>query len=256
MSQVYMVPSTDYCGSPMSFANVPDLVSSYDDISTDPSPSPPVVSNLSIEVPRCKPLTLKQKMFSTLDNQYHPYTATSAFPDYLRSQQQHATPQPSIVNSIEFTDLTQINHDDSSRRRRRSTTAQDKEAATNMRIRRRAQNRASQRAFRERKEKHVQHLEHELEQLEAKHQNLEKSYTEVEGAHNKLQDEVETLKDELARYRENSASNSREGSVSESSSSRHSQPQFKIEENPHKTDMFDPFAPDGFFAHNSGELGF
>lgn len=43
--------------------------------------------------------------------------------------------------------------------------------------RRRAQNRASQRAFRERKEKHVKGLESQLEALNERHQDLLVSYT-------------------------------------------------------------------------------
>ena len=45
MDQMYMTPSSDYCASPIAFPNVPELLScSFDDVSTDPSPSPPMVS--------------------------------------------------------------------------------------------------------------------------------------------------------------------------------------------------------------------
>jgi len=47
----------------------------------------------------------------------------------------------------------------------------------NSKVRRRAQNRASQRAFRERKEKHVKGLETQLEALNERHQDLLVSYT-------------------------------------------------------------------------------
>ena len=44
MDQFYPLNSQEYCGSPLSFTTVPDLMSSYDDLSTtDPSPSPPAV---------------------------------------------------------------------------------------------------------------------------------------------------------------------------------------------------------------------
>ena len=69
-----------------------------------------------------------------------------------------------------------------------------------MRIRRRAQNRASQRAFRERKEKHVQQLEAQLADLEAKHRKLERSYSEVVGLkakHTALKEEAERMREEL-----------------------------------------------------------
>ena len=130
MSQLYMAPA-DYCNSPMSFSNVPDLVSSYDDMTTDPSPSPPMVCE-SLLQSSIRDTDIEIKMFSSLDNYNNAYAAAANF-EYLR-QQQPTPPQAAIVNSIEFTDLTQLHNDDSSRRRRRSTTAQDKEAATNMRI--------------------------------------------------------------------------------------------------------------------------
>ncbi|KAL6715644.1 hypothetical protein ACLMJK_006605 [Lecanora helva] len=191
----------------MSFAHVPDLVAcAYDDVSTDPSPSPPV-------------------MYSNIDNTYTSYPHSSPLPQYLDSQ-------PQIVNSIEFTDLTRPQLED--RRRRKSHTMQDKEAISNMRIRRRAQNRASQRAFRERKEKHVQHLEHELSELENKHRTLERSYTDLDSTATKLKQEVKQLRRELE-----SSKDSRESSVSDNGRSHP----------PTSTSFFDPFtSPDNFFS--------
>ena len=69
--------------------------------------------------------------YTSLNNQYQAFNNGATYPEYFGQQ---TTPQPSIANSIEFTDLTRIQAEDSHRRRRRSTTAQDKEAATNMRI--------------------------------------------------------------------------------------------------------------------------
>ena len=63
--------------------------------------------------------------------------------------------------------------------------------------RRRAQNRASQRAFRERKEKHVQQLEQQLSDLESKYEHLTQSYTDLGSAHQKLKREVKHLRSEL-----------------------------------------------------------
>jgi chromosome segregation ATPase len=98
--------------------------------------------------------------------------------------------------------------------------------------RRRAQNRASQRAFRERKEKHVQHLEHELEELENKHRTLEKSYTDLGSTHAQLKQEVKQLRSEL-----DSVKSSREGSITESTTTQNQ--------------FFDPFASDGFFGNGN-----
>lgn len=69
--------------------------------------------------------------YTSLNNQYQAFNNGATYPDYFSQQ---TTPQPIIANSIEFTDLTRIQAEDTHRRRRRSTTAQDKEAATNMRI--------------------------------------------------------------------------------------------------------------------------
>ncbi len=111
-----------------------------------------------------------------------------------------------------------------------------------MRIRRRAQNRASQRAFRERKEKHVQHLEAELSELESKHRTLAKSYTDLDSTHALLKREVRQLKSELE-----SVKSSREGSVIGSDGNQQSSA---------STTFFDPFASEGFFGGGGVEMGF
>lgn len=103
--------------------------------------------------------------------------------------------------------------------------------------RRRAQNRASQRAFRERKEKHVKGLEHQLEELHEKHQDLLQSYS-------KQVDEVSRLNARIAHL------------SSELSTIRHCQdPTFNEVVLPERFDKFDAFsstdlmyqASDGFF---------
>lgn len=63
--------------------------------------------------------------------------------------------------------------------------------------RRRAQNRASQRAFRERKEKHVKGLEHQLEELHEKHQDLLQSYSKQVVEVSRLHARVAQLSAEL-----------------------------------------------------------
>ncbi|KIW06058.1 uncharacterized protein PV09_03232 [Verruconis gallopava] len=59
--------------------------------------------------------------------------------------------------------------------------------------RRRAQNRAAQRAFRERKEKHARDLEQKLAELTVKYQSLETSHSELTAAYEKLQKTLEIL---------------------------------------------------------------
>src|SRR3954447_11082584 len=59
--------------------------------------------------------------------------------------------------------------------------------------RRRAQNRAAQRAFRERKEKHARDLETQLSALTEKYRVLENSHTELNAAYDKLRKTIELL---------------------------------------------------------------
>lgn len=71
------------------------------------------------------------------------------------------------------------------------TRTSDRSHATSGR--RRAQNRAAQRAFRERKEKHARDLEDALSVLTEKYQNLESSHTELSAAYEKLKRTIELL---------------------------------------------------------------
>ncbi|KAI4616328.1 uncharacterized protein J4E88_005561 [Alternaria novae-zelandiae] len=59
--------------------------------------------------------------------------------------------------------------------------------------RRRAQNRAAQRAFRERKEKHARDLEAQLAVLNERYTKLEVSHTELNAAYEKLRKTIELL---------------------------------------------------------------
>lgn len=74
--------------------------------------------------------------------------------------------------------------------------------------RRRAQNRASQRAFRERKEKHVKGLEFQLEILNEKHQDLQQSYNKQTDNINKLKQRISQLQAALKVMRNSSTSSS------------------------------------------------
>ncbi|OJD14137.1 hypothetical protein AJ78_05486 [Emergomyces pasteurianus Ep9510] len=63
--------------------------------------------------------------------------------------------------------------------------------------RRRAQNRASQRAFRERKERHLKSLENKLQDLHSKHQNLLQSYHQRTDEVQQLNSRIQQLTTEL-----------------------------------------------------------
>jgi AP-1-like transcription factor len=74
--------------------------------------------------------------------------------------------------------------------------------------RRRAQNRASQRAFRDRKEKHMRELEQRLAELEGRHTELSRSYDSLQVEYTNVKQELERLRKENARL-EGSSSSSR-----------------------------------------------
>ncbi|EXJ78738.1 hypothetical protein A1O1_09140 [Capronia coronata CBS 617.96] len=78
-----------------------------------------------------------------------------------------------------------------------TSTDSDNAVIPGSKIRRRAQNRASQRAFRERKERHVKGLEYQLETLNEKHQDLLESYTKQSDIATKLNQHVAQLQTEI-----------------------------------------------------------
>lgn len=109
--------------------------------------------------------------------------------------------------------------------------------------RRRAQNRASQRAFRDRKEKHVQHLETELSNLESKFRELQDSHATLGETNEALKAEVDKLRAEIRTMRVLSVGASSPSSPSLSSSSATS---------PHGENDFDRF--DGAMAIGEAEF--
>lgn len=143
---------------------------SYDGTSSNSSPSPIM-------------------LFSSLDTMNY-----DTFPPYSAAYQGFESSPGSPV--IEFTDLTAPYQED--RRRRRSHAIKDKQSISTMHMRRRAQNRASQRAFRERKEKHAQELQRQLDELEAKHQDLLASYHKLDNTNTKLTTQLEELRSKIS----------------------------------------------------------
>lgn len=74
--------------------------------------------------------------------------------------------------------------------------------------RRRAQNRAAQRAFRERKEKHARDLEQALAALTEKHRSLETNHAELSAAYEKLKKAIELFTSDDADGGDDGRSNS------------------------------------------------
>ncbi|KAI9843314.1 MAG: hypothetical protein M1838_002685 [Thelocarpon superellum] len=123
------------------------------------------------------------------DHTYHSYDAAayplfppSGSPGFIMSQ---ANPVP-----VELID--DFPQEDGKRRRRGTSTTATKDTSYNN-SRRRAQNRASQRAFRDRKEKHVKDLESRLRELEDKNQTLEQAYADLTNQHSRLKREMDVL---------------------------------------------------------------
>jgi AP-1-like factor len=87
--------------------------------------------------------------------------------------------------------------------------------------RRRAQNRASQRAFRDRKEKHMRELEQRLGELEGRHSDLSRSYESLQLEYSSAKTEVERLRKENARLEGSASSSSSTAREVQSSSHSH-----------------------------------
>jgi len=77
--------------------------------------------------------------------------------------------------------------------RRESSSSTQQGDKTQTSSRRRAQNRAAQRAFRERKEKRARDLEEQLASVTEKYKELESDYTQLQQSYDKLQQTLELL---------------------------------------------------------------
>ncbi|PGH00369.1 hypothetical protein AJ79_08221 [Helicocarpus griseus UAMH5409] len=125
---------------------------------------------------------------SNLDNSYG-----------MLSLDGHSSPcyTPSMVGKIPVEYIGSTTLDEHDRRRRRTNASKDKENMSSMHLRRRAQNRVSQRAFRERKEKHLKGLENQLQDIHNKHHNLIQSYTRQTDEVQRLNNRIQQLTAEL-----------------------------------------------------------
>ncbi|KIW64949.1 hypothetical protein PV04_07248 [Phialophora macrospora] len=83
-----------------------------------------------------------------------------------------------------------------------TSTSTDSEPSpkSNTKMRRRAQNRASQRAFRERKERHLRNLKATLETIGDKHRKLLESYSQQSEAVIKLKSRIAELNAQIAAF--------------------------------------------------------
>ncbi|ETI26496.1 hypothetical protein G647_03273 [Cladophialophora carrionii CBS 160.54] len=81
-----------------------------------------------------------------------------------------------------------------------TSTDSDRSAESHTKMRRRAQNRASQRAFRERKERHLRSLKATLETIGDKHRKLLESYSQQSEAVMKLKGRIAELNAQIAAF--------------------------------------------------------
>ncbi|KAL1964124.1 hypothetical protein VTN77DRAFT_7212 [Rasamsonia byssochlamydoides] len=93
-------------------------------------------------------------------------------------------------------------------RRRKSNPVKDPETIVNMQFRRRAQNRASQHAFRERKERHLKNVESQLQNLQGLHHDLLQSYNQQAQEVSRLKERIQELMSEIEKLRNDNASDS------------------------------------------------
>ncbi|KIW12168.1 hypothetical protein PV08_09443 [Exophiala spinifera] len=142
------------------------------------------------------PHQMSQIMFNSASMQYDMFRYPASSSNYYSTTQTTQIP-------VDYSNSDSLDQSDRRRRRRGSTSApaKEKETIPNMHLRRRAQNRASQRAFRERKEKHVKGLERQLEDLHEKHQDLLQSYTRQADEVGRLTGRISELNAELNALR-------------------------------------------------------
>lgn len=89
----------------------------------------------------------------------------------------------------------------------RAESRRKKVKSANTKQRRRAQNRASQRAFRDRKEKHVKEVEARLQELEGKYSDLSQSYETLQTEYVRAKQQLDKLNvEEGARDSQSSSS--------------------------------------------------
>jgi len=99
----------------------------------------------------------------------------------------------SCVPETSPSDMGDLMLDDISISGRRTSTGSQSGDKSQTSSRRRAQNRAAQRAFRERKEKRAKDLEEQLSIMSGKYKDLESQHHSLQMSHEKLQQTLELL---------------------------------------------------------------
>ncbi|TVY55772.1 AP-1-like transcription factor napA [Lachnellula cervina] len=139
---------------------------------------------------------------NNLDNFYNEngYMAYAAFPMQYPVHGEGIAPTGLVPIELEIDGL----YEDYDRRRKKN--GGEKIVSGHVHSRRRAQNRASQRAFRDRKEKHMRELEQQLGELEGRHNDLSRSYDSLQVEYTSVKHQLEGLRGENARLQSSSRS--------------------------------------------------
>ncbi|APA16100.1 hypothetical protein sscle_16g108700 [Sclerotinia sclerotiorum 1980 UF-70] len=130
----------------------------------------------------------------TFDHVYgghdHVYGAHTfmTYPSFPIQYQPNGVPMGLIPVELDIEGI----YEDHDRRRRKN--GNEKVVSPHVHSRRRAQNRASQRAFRDRKEKHMRELEQRLEELEGRHSALSRSYESLQVEYSGVKQELDRLR--------------------------------------------------------------
>ncbi|KAK3941909.1 fluconazole resistance protein 3 [Diplogelasinospora grovesii] len=181
---------------PYQFMGIPPLTPSHsnsaasDDFNTT---SPP-------EVYEQLPNGIPQEQFQSFDN-YAPFNPQAAFPGPPTPPNQHPAVHGQPINGsahhahpgADVLIMTKSEAEDLAQNRRQGSNSEEDEL-TPAQSRRKAQNRAAQRAFRERKERHVKDLENRLQQLEEAQQQAATENERLKRDLQKMSTENEILR--------------------------------------------------------------
>ncbi|KAF7503584.1 hypothetical protein GJ744_003612 [Endocarpon pusillum] len=118
------------------------------------------------------------------------FSAMPRFPSHSRRNSSDTYTSSDIALPEDYTSWTSLQINPMKKQKTSSETTTPKQPNPSYYSRRRAQNRASQRAFRERKERHVKNLEQQLEDLHQQYEGLLKAY-------NHQKEDIFTLKSKL-----------------------------------------------------------
>ncbi|KAK5207334.1 hypothetical protein LTR47_000684 [Exophiala xenobiotica] len=118
------------------------------------------------------------------------------YPDVEHGKLMSHQTKDTIVRTNDF-DCAEMLESTSSGIPSSSSSISEDRSGESAKLRRRAQNRASQRAFRERKEKHIKGLTRQFEALSAAHNTLRKSYAQQRNVLVRLQAHIAELDAEI-----------------------------------------------------------